>query len=278
MAFKYPSGFSAQTALDLLGFCQQAYYQYYIYKGETQPNGQPYVFTVPDGYSMIYEIWGLDEIWHIDEGLVPFGFVAQANGTSDLVITIRGTEGDVEWAEDLLEDYQTANPVPNSQGLIQYGFAAIYKTLFYVQATGNSTSPPPSSAARTLSQVLENAGSVTITGHSLGSSLADLTALDVALNESNSVTSFYTLASPRTGDPTFADSFDAKLQSVSYRVANVWDIVPQLPPEYFLTIDPPGEWHYQHVNSECLVDGGFSVDVAYSHSLVAYETGLQKLL
>jgi len=277
MAFKYPPGFSAQVALGFLGFCRQAYNMYYIYKGETQPNGQPYVFTVPQGYDMTYEIWGDGTILGLDEGEVPYGFVAQQQGTSDLVITVRGTEGDIEWADDLLEANQTANPVPNSQGLVHEGFADIYKSLTYVPGSCYSTSPPPPNTGQALGQVVANASSVAVTGHSLGSSLADLVVLDVVLNEQKPVPSFYTLASPRTGDPTFAISFDARLQPVSYRIANVWDIVPTLPPEYFVTVDPPGEWHYQHVNNACPVDGGFSVDLIYSHSLVAYETGLQKL-
>src|SRR5215213_391594 len=277
MAFKYPPGFSPQDALGFPGFCRQAYYEYYLYNGEPQSNGQAYVFTVPQGYDMTYEIWGLDEIWHIDEGIVPFGFVAQRQGTGDLVITVRGTEGDIEWAEDLLEGEQAADPVPNSQGLVHEGFGDIYKTLIYVPGNTYSMSPPPPNSAQPLGQVLANASSVAITGHSLGSSLADLVALDVALNEKKRVSSLYTLASPRTGDPTFATSFDTLLQPVSYRIANYWDIVPQLPPEDFYTgIDQ--EWHYQHVNSECLVDGGFTVDLAYSHSLAAYQAGLQKLL
>lgn len=276
MAFKYPAGFSAETAIGFLGFCEQAYNMYYIYKGEKQPNGQPYVFTVPQGYDMTYEIWGDGTILGLDEGEVPYGFVAQEQGTSNLVITVRGTEGDIEWADDLLEANQIANPVPNSEGLVHEGFAEIYESLIYVPGSSYSMSPP--SSGQTLSQVVASAGSVAVTGHSLGSSLADLVVLDVALNEKKSVPSFYTLASPRTGDPTFANSFDALLQSVSYRIANVWDIVPTLPPEFFVTLDPLGDWYYQHVNYECPVDGGFSVDLVYSHSLAAYKAGLQKLL
>ncbi len=276
MAFKYPPGFSAQAALGFLNFCQQAYNMYYIFKGEKQPNGQPYVFTVPQGYEMTYEIWGDGSILGIDEGEVPYGFVAQKQGASDMVITVRGTEGDIEWADDLLEAEQAANPVPNSQGLVHEGFGDIYKSLIYVPGNYYSMFPPPPNTGQTLSQVVAGASSVAVTGHSLGSSLADLVALDIALNETPPVPSFYTLASPRTGDPTFADSFDAKLQPVSYRIANCWDIVPTLPPEEFYTgIDE--EWHYQHVNSACPVDGGFTLDIVYSHSLAAYRVGLEKI-
>jgi triacylglycerol lipase len=277
MAFKSPPGFSPQVALDFLGFCQQAYNIYYIYKGVTQPNGQPYVFSVPQGYDMTYEIWGDGTILDIDEGEVPYGFVAQKQGRSDLVVTVRGTEGDIEWADDLLDANQVANPVPNSQGLVHDGFADIYNSLTYVPGNTYSMFPPPPNTRQTLGQVVANASSVAVTGHSLGSSLADLVVLDVVLNARKAVPFFYTLASPRTGDPTFANSFDAKLQAVSYRIANVWDIVPTLPPDFFVTFDPLGGWYYQHVKNDCKVDGGFTLDLVYSHSLLAYKTGLEKL-
>ncbi|HWP41896.1 MAG TPA: hypothetical protein VNO14_01580, partial [Blastocatellia bacterium] len=78
-----PQGFDARDALGYAsGFWQQAYNAYYIFSGIKQPDGQPYVFTVRDGYEMVYEIWGVDEIWHEDWGTVPFGFVAQKKGTA----------------------------------------------------------------------------------------------------------------------------------------------------------------------------------------------------
>jgi triacylglycerol lipase len=274
-AARYPAGFSAQDALNFATeFCQQAYNAYYIYFGIKQHDGNPYVFTVPQGYSMVYEVWGIDKIWHIDEGIVPFGFVAEKQGTKDLVFAIRGTEGDIEWAEDLFEADQVTSPIQNSQGMVHKGFASIYETLSYAPASSNSNTPPDKTVS--LGQVLSNATSAAITGHSLGSSLATLLALDIAVNSTAAVSSIYTFASPRTGDPLFASFYDNRIPSQSYRVVNVWDLVPHLPPVEFFTIDH--EWHYKHVNSRCPVDGGATIDVVTSHSLAAYEKGLKRLL
>ena len=42
MGFNYPQGFSPQQALDFaINFCQQAYYQDYIFSGRKQADGQP---------------------------------------------------------------------------------------------------------------------------------------------------------------------------------------------------------------------------------------------
>lgn len=277
MGFNYPQGFSPQQGLDFaINFCQQAYYQDYIFRGEKQANGQPYVFTEPEHYEMMYEIWGIDEIWHDDQGTVPFGFVARERKTNNLVFAIRGTEGDIEWAEDLFEADQIASPVANSKGLVHKGFGNIYETLTYQAATSNSLTPPAIGSGDKLGQVVSSASAVSITGHSLGSALATLLALDVALNTKTPITQFYTFASPRTGDPDFVTQYNGLVPANSYRVANVWDIVPHTPPEILFTIDH--EWHYQHVNSYCPVDGGETIDVVTSHGLAAYEAGLRKLL
>lgn len=277
MGFNYPQGFSPQDALNFaIDFCQQAYYQDYIFRGEKQPNGQPYVFTVPQHYEMMYEIWGLDEIWHDDQGTVPYGFVARERKTNDLVFVVRGTEGDIEWAEDLFEADQIACPVANSQGLVHRGFGTIYKNLTYQSTSSSTLTAPAIGSGDTLSQVLDGATSVAITGHSLGSALATMLAIDIALNPKTPISQIYTFASPRVGDPDFVSQFNNLAPADSYRIANVWDIVPHTPPDIFFTIDH--EWHYQHVNSYCPVDGGETIDVVTSHSLAAYEAGLRKLL
>ena len=134
---------------------------------------------------MMYEIWGVDEIWHDDQGAVPFGFVARERKTNNLVFAIRGTEGDIEWAEDLFEADQIACPVANSQGMVHTGFGNIYETLTYQPATSNTLTPPAIGSGDKLSQVVSGATSVSITGHSLGSALATLLALiDVVTSHS----------------------------------------------------------------------------------------------
>ena len=71
--------------------------------------------------------------------------------------------------------------------------------------------------------------SLTICGHSLGGALATLLALDIGAN-----TKFgrdlraYTYASPRTGDPSFVDTYNQVVPH-TIRIANRLDLVPKLP-------------------------------------------------
>ncbi|PHT30396.1 hypothetical protein CQW23_29990 [Capsicum baccatum] len=109
--------------------------------------------------------------------------------------------------------------------------------------------------------------SITVTGHSLGASIATLNAVDIAFNGINKssngkefpVTAFV-FASPKVGDLKFKAESD-KLKSLrTLRIHNLLDVVPKYPPiGYFdvgeeLLIDitkspyvrPPGEvvsWH-----------------------------------
>jgi pimeloyl-ACP methyl ester carboxylesterase len=71
--------------------------------------------------------------------------------------------------------------------------------------------------------------SLTICGHSLGGALATLLALDVGANTKlGGILRAYTYASPRTGDPSFADTYNQVVPR-TVRIANRLDLVPKLP-------------------------------------------------
>jgi hypothetical protein len=71
--------------------------------------------------------------------------------------------------------------------------------------------------------------SLVITGHSLGGALATLLALDVAANTAlGKNLAAWTFASPRTGDPSFADTYNQVVPN-TVRIANRMDLVPKLP-------------------------------------------------
>jgi len=63
---------------------------------------------------------------------------------------------------------------------------------------------------------------------SLGGALATLLALDVAANTAFKNPTVYTYASPRTGDPSFANKYNQAVPN-TYRIANRVDLVPKLP-------------------------------------------------
>ncbi|MGA7052707.1 MAG: hypothetical protein WBZ37_15825, partial [Mycobacterium sp.] len=163
---------------------------------------------------------------------VSIGLICQASGAGDVVITIRGTEGILEWIHDA-EFLTVPCPFLVGAGHTEDGFTAMYNSL---RASAATNSPTLVKAFNSL-PFPRPVTSVTVCGHSLGGALATLLALDLAANKVFSHPSVYTFGSPRTGDALFANTFDQVVKD-SYRIDNRLDIVPKLPPAPL----------YQHVN------------------------------
>ena len=151
--------------------------------------------------------------------IVSFGFILQTpNG--DVVIALRGTAGIWEWIHDC-EYHPVSCPFLVGAGRTDDGFTAIYKSLCVA------------TAGRVLDVLAalpfnHASNSLTICGHSLGGALATLLALDVAANTNFKNPTVYTYASPRTGDPLFASTYDQAVPN-TWRIANRVDLVPKLP-------------------------------------------------
>jgi hypothetical protein len=89
--------------------------------------------------------------------------------------------------------------------------------------------------------------SLTVTGHSLGASLAAIASADLKGQGLDLVV--YTYGQPRTGNSAWADYIDALFPGTFYRITHQNDGVPQIPPqsdgyrhhstEYWQTDDPP---------------------------------------
>ncbi len=79
-----------------------------------------------------------------------------------------------------------------------------------------------------------------ITGHSLGCGLSTLAVPDILTQKTFKCLQHYAFASPRVGDPTFTEAYNAN-GVLTYRVVNTCDIVPQLPSPLL------GEFVYKHV-------------------------------
>jgi hypothetical protein len=159
---------------------------------------------------------------------VSIGLILQAAGTGDVVIAIRGTEGILEWIHDL--EFGTVScPFLPGAGQTEDGFTDMYRSL----QTGTADGSPTVARALATLPFAQPVGSLTICGHSLGGSLATLLALDVAANTSFKHPTVYTYASPRTGNPSFADTYNQVVPN-TFRIANRIDLVPKLPlpPEY----------------------------------------------
>jgi hypothetical protein len=163
---------------------------------------------------------------------VSIGLICQTNGTGDAVITLRGTEGTLEWIHDA-EFLTVPCPFLAGGGHTEDGFTAMYNSL---RTDAAPNSPTVAQSIGTL-KFPRPVTSVTVCGHSLGGALATLLALDVAANTAFRNPVVYTYGSPRTGDSLFVSTFDQVVTN-SYRVENRVDIVPKLPPAPM----------YEHVN------------------------------
>jgi len=159
------------------------------------------------------------------KNIVSIGQILQASSAGDAVVVIRGTEGIEEWMQDA-KFLAVPCPFFGSGGNTEDGFTDMY----------GSMTAGPGTAAPKLRDALANlhwkrpVTSLTICGHSLGGALATLLALDVAVNERTpfNTPAVYTYASPKTGDPLFATTYNHAVPN-TVRVANRLDLVPKLP-------------------------------------------------
>ena len=157
---------------------------------------------------------------------VSIGLICQADTTGDVAVAIRGTQGIWEWIHDF-NFFLVPCPFLAAGGRTEDGFTEVYQSL-RTDVAGGST---------TFVEELGNlafpraVGLVTVCGHSLGGALATLLALDLTANGKAPFNrpAAYTYASPRTGDSSFAATYNQAVTN-SNRIANRLDIVPQLPP------------------------------------------------
>jgi len=162
---------------------------------------------------------------------VYFGFAATS--ASYNVIAIRGTRSIFEWVID--SDVPQV-PVPlvwyHNGGFevakVHMGFLIEYSFL--------------AEQIFTACQQFNNALPCLVTGHSLGAALATLAAPSIQLLTSNNNVQMYNFASPRVGNPAFVGAYSALIPE-SYRVVNLSDLVPMLPPTDVI-------WDYEHVPTE----------------------------
>lgn len=183
-----------------------------------------------------------------------FGLMGRNPTSRTAFVSFRGTSDIEEWVADidaLPEDYR---PI-NGFGQVHAGFQDVYELV-----RGN--------IAANLATAAAGCDQILITGHSLGAALAVLAAPDVAqkMPPNTIEPRLITFAGPRVGLSDFATNFDAAIDSC-FRVVNFLDIVPYLPPT-----------PYVHVGAQINVDSGGPVQVAWRHSLAAYQQGLSTLI
>jgi hypothetical protein len=231
----------------------------YAHSFDVQPNydGQNYA-----GFQVLQTIYADDlatdvsKLLGLPAKVVSIGFVAQNTAApGEYAIVIRGTQGIWEWVQDA-----KLLPIPftavNGAGLSEDGFTDMYNS--FRSAPGAA----PASIARQLKGWFNTpVTKLTICGHSLGSALATLLALDVAVNSPYQQPQVYTFASPRVGDMHFHNFFNSIVPDC-FRIANRMDLVTHIPL-------PP---LYIHVGDDTELNPGDSVvnNPVCQHSIDTY--------
>nr|GMD01738.1 phospholipase A1-II 4-like [Ipomoea batatas] len=166
-----------------------------------------------------------------DEGKV-------ALGRRDILIAWRGTKRPSEKLANLTFTFVKAPLLfgQNSDPLVHKGWHDMYTTINQ-DSQLNQTSARDQireEVARLVGLYKDEEISITVTGHSLGSSMATLNATDLAFNPiSNNkdipVTAFL-YASPKVGDENFKNAISNQQNLRVLRITDVNDLVPKLPP------------------------------------------------
>ena len=181
-----------------------------------------------------------------------FGWICVDAKNNRLIVAFRGTQFFHDWLDDF--DFIPApyGPIPG-RGTVHQGFQLVYYAI-------------RDSLMQSVNARKGGCKEILITGHSLGGALVGLATPDL-LNQAaaNLAPIVYTWAEPRVGHSDYVDFFNTHV-NVCYRIVNVWDVVPHLPP------DLAG---YEHEGNQLSIDSGFSLDIVKNHVLVSgYAPGL----
>lgn len=223
----------------------------------------------------VQKLWSTHANW--------MGFIAVATdeeeitrlGRRDIVISWRGTVTYLEWIADLMDylrpaEMNYAHPHPDIK--VESGFLNLYTAQEHDCRFCKSSARDQvlSELRRLLQKYRGEKLSITITGHSLGSALAVLSAYDIAelglnLPESDDQaetipTTVFSFSGPRVGNTAFKDRCE-ELGLKFLRVVNVHDSVPKVPGILFnekfkimkQLIDRL-PWSYSHVGVELALD------------------------
>ncbi|KAK3140924.1 hypothetical protein QOZ80_5AG0407840 [Eleusine coracana subsp. coracana] len=189
----------------------------------------PEAFMVFPAPEMKEKAWSRESNW--------MGYVAVATdagvaalGRRDIVVAWRGTVTDLEWVNDFDFTPVSAAPV--------LGAAAAANPLAMVLGE----------VRRLMELYKDEVTSITITGHSLGASLATLNAVDIVANGLNAPSSSthppcpvtaIVFASPHVGERFFKSAFRSFPNLRALHVKNAGDIVPKYPPVAYVDVAVP---------------------------------------
>lgn len=216
--------YSPQVAVFWSNLVELAYSTFASNSGN--PNPQPPTF--PSGWTFVANL-------QVDLQLLGtyyfIGWILRGS-SGQYAIVYLGTE-DLEWFYDG-DAFMTPHPLG---GNVEAGMYDMYGSLSMTTPT-QPTRVPFSKFLATL----DTSKPIMLTGHSLGGALTTYTAADIALLPTPPAAAnlqIYSIASPRVGDQSFVNAFNAKVIN-NFRIYNIRDYVPTMPPE---------DLGYVHVNT-----------------------------
>ncbi len=168
-----------------------------------------------------------------------WGFALEAiDGSANCIIAIRGTQSIYEWIMDAAFIQVPAPLIWFKDGRLELAKAHFGFLLMYSFLIGQITAAANNFLDRK---------TCLVTGHSLGAALAILAALTLStmtfpMGGRDGKIQMYNFAGPRVGNPTFVDAYNYFVP-VSYRVVNLADLVPIVPPASIFG------YKYQHIGT-----------------------------
>lgn len=243
MSVSYGSSLE-QRALFLAAICGQTYVQF------ANPEG---IFVTPLSYQFHDTIFAKSITGTVER----FGFILESS--EEIIIAFRGTSSAQDWISDFIAS-QKRYPYLKESMYTHKGFTDIYT----------------SARNKLIASIrkLPTSKSLYITGHSLGGALATLCALDLAAHTSFTSIHLFTFGSPRVGDPAFSKAF-SKYVPDSYRLANLFDIVPLAPPNVYKPPKQETVYYYSHVKSRWKLEFQ-NGSVSLNHVISSYYHELAK--
>ncbi|MGA3294776.1 MAG: lipase family protein [Candidatus Acidiferrales bacterium] len=261
--------YDPQLSILLASLSEQTYVQY----RNGPPPGNNGKIDVPTGYTQIAsfvapevtpssklnqlsdiawgDIRGSAELRARFAGIADVYFGFALTSPSQNIIALRGTQSDFEWALDSAIPQVPVPLVWYSHGKFQQARVHLGFLVFFILLAEQIFDA---------AKQFNTSSLCLVTGHSLGAALAVLASPVLKLVTGNQVIQMYNFAGPRVGNTAFADGYN-ELVPESFRVVNLADMIPMLPPTKIFG------WEYAHVGEEWsfLNQSG---NVAGNHALI----------
>jgi len=154
-------------------------------------------------------------------------YVGVAKDLNAIIIAFRGTqEHSIQnWVSDLFWKQLDLNYPDMPDAMVHHGFYSAYHN--------TTVRPAVLGAVKRAKKAYGTNMKIMVTGHSMGGAMASFCGLDLVVNEGEDNVQVMTFGQPRVGNADFA-SYYSLLVPNTFRITHDHDIVPHLPPYYYL--------------------------------------------